>query len=60
MRKSIPVYFVAKVLQAGGLAVVAIGFLQKFPKLMDVRILAGGITVFIGGWLVEKFLLRSK
>ncbi len=48
----------AKIAQAGGLGVVAIGFIAAFPRLMNPKVFAAGVFLFIFGWILERFLLR--
>ncbi len=52
-------YYVAKAAQAAGLAVIAIGFVRKFPNLMSHQELMLGILIFGFGWIIESFLLRK-
>ncbi|MCH7505378.1 hypothetical protein IID04_07090 [PVC group bacterium] len=44
----------AKTIQAIGLGAISIGFLLKFPHLMDPKLFMSGIAVFIIGWLMER------
>jgi hypothetical protein len=52
-------YFIAKVFQATGLAVMAWGFLKNYPHLMsrDIFIVSG--LLFIMGWIIQSFMLRK-
>jgi len=52
-------YYAAKILQAAGLSIIMIGFIQKFPKLMYPKILVLGIGLFMTGWFINRFLLRK-
>jgi len=52
------VYYIGKILQATGLTIILIGFLQAFPELMSHRQLMVGVLIFCCGWLTDKFLLR--
>jgi len=52
-------YYVAKIIQAGGLTLILIGFLLKFPKLMNPRLFIVGLIIFLAGWISEKFLLKK-
>ncbi len=53
------VYWLAKIFQAAGLAVMAWGFLKYFPNLMphNVFLLAG--VFFIAGWVIQGYLLKK-
>ena len=52
-------YYLAKLAQLAGLAVIALGFLGKFPALMNPRLLGVGILLFAFGWIVQKYLLKQ-
>jgi len=52
-------YYLGKILQAFGLGVILIGFIQKFPKLMSHRALLVGLLIFFCGWLVDRYLLKK-
>ena len=52
-------YYIGKILQACGLAIILVGFLRRFPELMDHRSLLVGIMVFFCGWLVDRYLLKK-
>lgn len=52
-------YYVAKIAQAAGLAITAVGFVAAFPKLVDMRIFSVGVLFFLFGWIVEQYLLRK-
>jgi len=51
-------YYITKLIQAAGLTLILIGFVQKFPELMNPRLLLWGIGMFITGWLIQKLLLK--
>ena len=52
-------YYISKGLQLIGLLIIGIGFISKFPKLMDYKLLGIGIIFFIMGWIVQKFGLTN-
>ena len=52
-------YYLAKLAQAAGLTIILIGFLRKFPHLMNPRILLVGIALFLFGWIIDQFLLKK-
>lgn len=52
-------YYVAKVLEGLGLAVVAGGFMIAFPDLMNMRVLGIGLLLFTIGWIMDQYLLKS-
>ena len=51
-------YYAAKALELLGMFMIAVGFVIKFPGLMDPKILTGGLICFGSGWLIEKYILR--
>ena len=52
-------YYLAKLAQASGLAVIAVAFVINYPKLMNPRIFTVGIVIFAFGWIVQQFLLKK-
>ncbi len=52
-------YYVAKFLQASGLAVILVGFLIKFPKLMDPKWIGLGGVIFFCGWILQNYSLKK-
>ena len=52
-------YYVTKLIQAGGLAIITLGFIKNFPNLIDRNILMVGIVLFGLGWLMQIFLLKK-
>ncbi len=53
-------YYISKGFQLVGLFIIGIGFLAKFPLLMDYKLLGIGFLFFIMGWIVQKFGLSSS
>lgn len=53
-------FYVAKILEALGLVVIGVNFLLAFPELMNMKALLAGIILFACGWLVERFLMKSR
>ena len=51
-------YYLAKMTQAAGLALIAAGFLKNFPHLIDRNFLMTGIFLFGIGWMMRAFLLK--
>jgi|TARA_B100001971_G_C17846505_1_gene361250 hypothetical protein len=51
-------YYAAKGLELLGIAIIAIDFIIKFPKLMDPKMLLAGIICFGAGWVTEKYILK--
>tara|TARA_A100001015_G_scaffold159604_1_gene177328 strand:+ start:3328 stop:3486 length:159 start_codon:yes stop_codon:yes gene_type:complete len=51
------VYYAAKSLELLGMFMIAVGFAIKFPKLMDPKLLIGGLICFGAGWMIEKYIL---
>ena len=56
-RKS-EMYYFAKLIQFGAMAMIAMGFLLKFPELMDPKLFMAGIIIFLVGWTMEKTMLK--
>ena len=53
-------YYISKGFQLVGLMVVGVGFINKFPYLMDYELLGIGVIFFIMGVLIKKFGLREN
>ena len=51
-------YYAAKGLELLGMCMIAVGFVVKFPKLMDPKLLLGAIICFGAGWIIEKYILQ--
>jgi len=51
-------YYISKGFQFVGLVVIGIGFISKFPQLMDYKLLGIGSAFFVMGWAVKKFGLN--
>ena len=49
---------IVKGLQAAGLAIILIGFVQRFPQLMNPKLFLLGLGVFMMGWLINRFYNR--
>ena len=50
-------YYVAKALELLGMFIIAVGFIIKYPSLMDPNLLLSGIICFGSGWVIEKYIL---
>jgi hypothetical protein len=48
----------AKLLQAMGIAVIAIGFISNFPELINGKSAIAGLLLFAMGWMVERYLAK--
>ena len=48
-------YYISKGFQMVGLLVIGAGFINKFPQLMDYKLLGIGMVFFIMGVAVQKF-----
>ena len=46
-------YYAAKGLELLGMFMIAVGFVVKFPKLMDPRLLLAGLVLFGAGWTLS-------
>ena len=53
-------YYFSKGLQLIGLITIGIGFVIKFPQLMDYKLLGIGSAFFVMGWAVQKFGLGES
>ena len=51
-------YYAAKGLELLGMFMLAVGFVVKFPKLMDPKLLFAGVVFFGSGWAIEKYILK--
>ena len=51
-------YYAAKGLELLGISIIGIGFIIKFPTLMDPKMLLAGIICFAAGWAPEKYILK--
>ena len=50
-------YYAARGLELLGITLIGIGFIIKFPTLMDPKLLLGGLICFGAGWVIEKYIL---
>ena len=48
-------YYISKGFQLVGLLVIGVGFINKFPQLMDYKLLGIGLVFFIMGVAIQKF-----
>ncbi len=48
-------YYISKGFQLIGLLVISAGFINKFPQLMDYKLLGYGMVFFIMGVAIQKF-----
>ena len=53
-------YYFSKGFQLVGLLVIGAGFINKFPQLMDYKLLGIGLVFFIMGVIVQKFGLSKN
>jgi hypothetical protein len=53
-------YYIGKGFQLVGLLVIGAGFINKFPQLMDYKLLGIGVIFFIMGVVVKKFGLSTN
>ena len=53
-------YYISKGFQLVGLLVIGAGFINKFPQLMDYKLLGIGLVFFIMGWVVQKCGLSNS
>jgi len=52
-------YYVARISQAIGLAIMMIGFITTFPELINSRYLVVGLLLFLIGWLIQRYMLQE-
>ena len=52
-------YYISKGFQFIGLFVIGVGFVYKFPQLMDYKLIGIGLVFFIMGWVVQKYGLNE-
>tara|TARA_Y100000741_G_scaffold250414_1_gene192548 strand:- start:176 stop:364 length:189 start_codon:yes stop_codon:yes gene_type:complete len=52
-------YYLAKFFELIGISVVTLGFYINYPDPMQYGTLLYGIIFFIGGWIIEKYLLKG-
>ena len=53
-------YYISKGFQFVGLFVIGIGFISKFPQLMDYKLIGIGLAFFIMGVAIQKFGLSKN
>ena len=53
-------YYISKGFQLAGLMVIGAGFINKFPYLLDYKLLVIGVIFFIMGVVIQKFGLREN
>ena len=52
-------FYISKGFQLVGLLVIGAGFINKFPQLMDYKLLGIGLIFFIMGVAIKKFGLSE-
>ena len=53
-------YYISKGFQLVGLLVIGAGFINKFPQLMDYKLLGIGLVFFMMGVAIQKFGLSDN
>ena len=53
-------YYISKGFQFVGLLIIGIGFISKFPQLMDYKLIGIGLVFFIMGVGIQKFGLSKN
>ena len=48
-------FYVAKLCEGLGLAVILAAFLTAFPHVINGKLLLLGLALFVAGWLVERY-----
>jgi hypothetical protein len=54
------VFYFAKIIEALGIVVVAVNFILAFPELMNFRIFLAGSFLFMTGWIIERYWVKSR
>ena len=52
-------YWVAKVFQAAGLGVMAMGFIKYYPNMMSRNLLLVSVLFFAIGWIIQAYMLKK-
>ena len=52
-------YWVAKIFQAAGLALMILGFIRHFPNMMPPNVLLTSIVFFAVGWVIQVMVLKK-
>ena len=52
-------YYISKGFQLAGLFIISAGFINKFPQLVDYKLLGIGLVFFIMGLAIKKFGLNE-
>jgi hypothetical protein len=52
-------YMVAKMFQASGLAIMAVGFVRNYPHILPHKIFAIAALLFGMGWLIQNYGVRN-
>ena len=53
-------YYISKGFQLVGLLIIGAGFINKFPQLMDYKLIGIGMVFFIMGVAIQKFGLSQN
>ena len=53
-------YYFSKGFQLVGLLIIGTGFINKFPQLMDYKLLGIGLVFFMMGVAIQKFGLSDN
>ena len=53
-------YYFSKGFQLVGLLAIGAGFINKFPQLMDYKLLGFGLVFFMMGVAIQKFGLSDN
>ena len=51
-------YYGAKGLELLGMTMIGVGFIVKFPRLMDPKLLLAGMVFFVAGRVIETTILQ--
>jgi hypothetical protein len=51
-------YYMAKSLQLLGIFSILIGFIIKYPKLMDPKLFLASLIIFGSGMVIDKYILK--
>mgnify|MGYP001157014917 CR=1 FL=1 len=52
-------YYLAKFFELVGIGVITLAFYVNYPDPMQYNTLLYGVLFFMGGWIIERFLLKG-
>ena len=52
-------YYLAKFFELIGIGVIMLAFYFNYPDPMQYNTLLYGVFFFLGGWIIERYLLKG-